>query len=140
MDPKMVNLLNKALHDEHLAIAQYLHHYNQVRSKFTDVVDHFKEHMGDEQDHAKQLADRIYALRGKPTSTIEGFAEFTEDLDTALQQDVKAEAGAIELYSKILDYAEEVDDKATIMMLEAILDQERGHQDEFLKMLAESQK
>jgi len=137
MDPKMVHLLNQALADEHMAIAQYLHHYNQVRSKFTDVIDHFQEHMADEQGHAKELADRIYALKGKPNSTIEGFAEYTEDLDTALKQDVEAEGKAIALYTEILKYAESVEDQATVMMLEAILDDERKHQDEFLKMLGE---
>lgn len=135
MDPKMVHLLNQALHDEHMAIAQYLHHSNQVRTKHDEIVGHFSEHMDDEIGHAKELTDRIFALKGKPTSVIEGFADYTEDVDVALKQDIEAEAGAIELYSKILAYAEEVKDDATVMMIEAILDDERKHLDEFNKIV-----
>ena len=93
------------------------------------------EHMDDEVGHAKELTDRIFALKGKPTSKIEGFAEYTEDVDAALKQDIEAESKAIELYGKILDYAESVDDKATVMMIEAILDGERKHLDDFVKIV-----
>lgn len=137
IDPKMVHLLNKALADEHMAIAQYMHHYNQVRTKYDGIVEHFLEHMNDEIRHANELTARIFALKGKPTSEIQGWAEYTEDVNVAMQQDIDGEADAIELYSKIMAYADKVGDEATLMMIEAILDDERKHLDEFTKMLGD---
>jgi len=134
-DKKMIELLNRALKDEMKAVAQYMHHYNNVRTMHTDVVDHFKEHMDDELGHANMLVARIYALGGKPDLEVAGWAEYTDDVDAAVEQDAVGERDAIELYKEVLEYAEEIDDVATIMMIEGIIDDERGHLDEFTKFI-----
>jgi bacterioferritin len=138
MDKKMIELLNRALKDEYKAVAQYLHHYNNVRTLHTDIVDHFKEHMDDEIGHANILCARIYALGGKPAIEVANWAEFTDDVDKALEDDAVAERDAIELYKEVLAHAEETDDIATIMMIEGIIDDERHHLDDFTKFLRAS--
>ena len=135
MDEKMIQLLNKALEDEYHAMAQYLHHYNNVRGTWPDIIDHFKEHMDDEINHANMLCARIYCLGGKPALDIAGWAEFTDDVDKALEQDAVAEREAINLYHEVLKHAESIDDIATVMMIETIIDEERHHLDEFAKFL-----
>lgn len=134
-DKKMIEWLNKALVDEYKAVAQYMHHYNNVRTMHTAVVDQFKEHMDDEIGHANILCARIYALGGTPDIEVANWADFTDDVDKAVEDDATGERDAIELYREILAYAEEVDDIATVMMIEGIIDDERGHLDEFLKFI-----
>ena len=130
---KLIELLNKALQDEYQASMQYLQHYNNVRSKFTDIVDHFKEHMADEQKHASILVNRIYILGGVPSINMTKLPPFTEDIDEALIQDIKGEKHAIDLYSDIVTYCESIKDRGTQMMVENILADEVGHIDEFAK-------
>jgi len=134
MNEQLITLLNKALADEYHASMQYLQHYNNVRSKNTDVIDHFKEHMGDEQDHANRLVARIYIMGGTPTIDTEKVANYTEDIDEALKQDIIGEQGAIDLYSQILDLCEQSKDRATQQLIEDILTDEVGHIDEFAKI------
>lgn len=138
MDKKMIELLNRALADEYKAVAQYLHHYNNVRTLHTDIVDHFHEHMEDEQKHANMLAARIYALGGVPTLEFSGWAEFIENVEKALEQDAVGERDAIDLYQEVLEHAEEIGDIATVMMIEGIIDDERHHLDDFVKFLKAS--
>ena len=130
----LVELLNEAMQAEHQAIYQYMNHYNNVRGKWPDIVDHFKAHMDDELGHANQLAQRIYTLGGVPATAMLSPAEFTEDVDEALKQDIVGEQEAIDLYSKIMDACEQVNDKATLMMIEGILAIEVSHIDEFAKL------
>lgn len=130
----LIELLNEAMRAEHQAIYQYMNHYNNVRGKYPDIVDHFKDHMDDELGHANQLAQRIYTLGGIPDTNMLPTAEYTDDTDEALRQDIIGEQQAIDLYSKIIDACDEIDDKATCMMIEGILADEVGHIDEFAKL------
>jgi bacterioferritin len=134
MSEQLIALLNKALGDEYHAAMQYLHHYNNVRSKHSDVVDHFKAHMEDEQDHANRLCARIYILGGTPSINIEPVAAFTEDIDEALKQDIIGEQEAIDLYSEIIAVCEQMGDRGTQVLIEDILTDEVGHIDEFAKI------
>jgi bacterioferritin len=134
MDTKLIELLNKALGDEYEATQQYLHHYNNVRSKNTDVIDHFKEHMEDEQGHANRLVSRIFILGGTPTINSDPVSPYTDDIDEALKQDIIGEQKAINLYSEIVNYCEQIKDRATQVLIEDILTDEVGHIDEFAKI------
>ena len=136
MDEQLIALLNQALEDEYQAALQYLNHYNNVRTKYTDVVDHFKEHADEEISHANQLAQRIYYLGGIPSIGISQLAEFTDDVQEALKQDIIAEQKAIDLYSEIIKHCEQTGDYATTMMIEGILAEEVAHIDEFCKFRA----
>ena len=129
-----INLLNEAIKAKHQAAYQYMNHYNNVRGKWTDVVDHFKDHMDDEIGHANELAQRIYTLGGIPDTTMKPVADYTDDVEEALKQDIIGEQEAIDLYSKILKHCEKIDDIATTMMVEGILATEVSHLDEFAKI------
>ena len=131
---ELIRLLNEALRAEHQAIYQYMNHYNNVRGKWPDIVDHFKAHMDEEIAHANQLAQRIYTLGGTPDIEMLPVADFTEEVDEALKQDIIGEQKAIDLYGAILDHCEEINDKATIMMIEGIFAEEVTHLDEFAKL------
>ena len=134
MNEQLINLLNEAIRAEHQAAYQYMNHYNNVRGKYPDVVDHFKDHMDDEIGHANELAQRIYTLGGIPDTSMKPAADYTDDVDEALKQDIIGEQEAIDLYIKILKYCEEIDDVATVMMIEGILATEVSHIDEFAKL------
>jgi len=130
----LIDLLNEAMRAEHQAVYQYMNHYNNVRGKWPDIVDHFKAHMDDELGHANMLAMRIYTLGGIPDTNMLPTADYTEDVDEALKQDIIGEQEAIDLYSRIMDVCEEMNDKATLMMIESILGDEVSHLDEFAKL------
>lgn len=135
MDNKLIELLNKALSAEYQASFQYLNHYNNVRGKYTDIVDHFKSHMEEENGHASRLVQRIYVLGGAPVMKIDPpVAPYTDDVDEALKQDIVGERVAIELYSAIISYCESINDRATQVMIEDILTDEVTHMDEFAKI------
>ena len=137
-DKGMIDLLNRALEDEYMAVAQYMHHYNNVRGPWSHITDHFKEHMEDEIRHSNILVARIYTLGGKPSLQVSGWGEFTDDVDKAMEQDAVAERDAIELYTEVFEYAESTKDIATAKMIEAIIDDERHHLDDFTKFLKAS--
>jgi bacterioferritin len=131
---KLIEMLNEAMRAEHQAAYQYMNHYNNVRGKFPTIVDHFKDHMDDEIGHANELAQRIYTLGGTPDIEMKPVADFTDDVDEALKQDIVGEQEAIDLYSDILKYCEETGDMGTTMMIEGILATEVAHIDEFAKL------
>ena len=130
----LIKLLNEAVKAEYQAIHQYNNHYNNVRDKHPEIIDHFKEHMDDELGHANQLVARIYTMGGVPTIEMKPVAEYTENIEEALKQDIIGEQEAIDLYTSILDYCDEIHDRATTVMIEAILTDEVSHLDEFAKL------
>jgi bacterioferritin (cytochrome b1) len=112
---------------------QYQQHYNNVKGKFVDTIEHFKAHMDEENGHAHSLCMRICSLGGTPTTEIDPLAPFTSDIDEALKQDILAEKKTIKLYTEILDLCEQANDRATEMLIGKILGDEVEHLDEFCK-------
>jgi len=134
---KLLELLNKALADEWLAYYQYW-----VGSKIAVgpmrelVVKELTEHAGDELRHAEMLVNRIIQLGGTPILNPQDWFKLTncgyevpEDpyVKKLLEQNIKGEQCAIEVYYKLLEFTKDKDPVTAKMVLE-ILEDEIEHE------------
>jgi bacterioferritin len=87
-----------------------------------------------EMRHAEAIAERIVILGGEPTSQP---ARITLDtsISAMLENDRDQEVGAIELYKKIIEFAERENDGVTKKLFERILADEVKHHQTFSELL-----
>ena len=140
MDVKeLINLLNKALADEWLAYYQYWVGAKVVRGVMKDeAVRELTEHAADELRHADMLVERITQLDGTPILEPKEWydmanCEYAAPKDPAvlkiLDQNIKGEQCAIDVYSKLLEMTKDKDEVTYQMVLE-ILKDEIEHEDD----------
>ena len=138
----VIKLLNDALATEYVCVLRYYRHYFMASGMLADAVKgEFLEHAKQEQEHAHKLAERIVQLGGEPdlnpdTLTKRSHAEYQEgkDLRDMVKEDLIAERIAIDSYRQMIDYIGDRD-TTTKRILEAILEQEEEHADEFADLL-----
>lgn len=130
---KIVGLLNEARRQELTAITQYLqHHYLAKGINGPTVGDMLKKFSMDEMKHAYELAERIVALGGVPTTQRDP-AKMSSGLAGMIRQNLNDEYKAIADYKKFIKDAE--DDPTTRRMLEDILSDEESHATELAALL-----
>ena len=134
---ELIELLNKAFADEWLAYYQYW-----IGAKIAegimrpDVQKEMEEHAGEELEHAGKLADRIISLGGVPILEPKDWYSLTNygydvplDSDTRrlLEQNIKAERGAIEVYKRLFDLTKSKD-VVTAHIVRHIMEDEIEHE------------
>jgi bacterioferritin len=87
--------------------------------------------------HAEEIAERLVYLGGKPT-TKPTEVRVGESLEEMMRIDAEQEEGAIELYRRIIEKAEEEGDMVTADMFHDILAEEEDHHDTFTGLLEKS--
>lgn len=87
-----------------------------------------------EMRHAEAIAERIVLLGGEPTSEP---ARITLDssITAMLDNDRQQKIGSIELYKKIIEFAERENDEIKKKLFERILKDEEKHHQAFSEML-----
>lgn len=143
---ELVKTLNKALADEWLAYYQYWIGAKVVVGPMRGAVAaELSEHAGDELRHAGMLVDRIIQLGGTPLLTPQewyketncGYDAPKDPFVTAvLEQNVKGEQCAIEVYDKLVKMAQGKD-VATYDMAVEILEDEIEHEEDLEALLAD---
>lgn len=138
----VIKLLNEALATEIVCVLRYKYHYymaSGIHAK--SVAAEFREHAGEEQEHADRIAERITQLDGTPNFSPEGLlsrshSEYVEgrDLIEMIKEDLVAERIAIDSYREIIQYLGN-DDPTTRRMLEEILAVEEEHAEDLGTML-----
>jgi bacterioferritin len=136
---KLVELLNKALADEWLAYYQYWIGSKVITGPMREaVVAELVEHANDELRHAGMLVERILQLGGTPILKPEDWykmsncgydAPLDPKVKKIVDQNIKGEQCAIEVYSKLLDFLGDKD-FITSNMVESILADEVEHEDD----------
>jgi len=131
------DLLNQAIAREIQVSIQYMWQHVQVMGvKGVAVQDKFKTTAIAEMKHAEKIAERLWYLKGTPTTkpapivvgnTLKEFLEF----------DTKAEEEAITMYRKIIEMAGKEGDVTTAFIFKEILEEEEDHHDLFTTMLEE---
>ncbi len=131
------DLLNQAIAREIQVSIQYMWQHVQVMGvKGVAVQDKFKTTAIAEMKHAEKIAERLWYLKGIPTTkpapivvgnTLKEFLEF----------DTKAEEEAITMYRKIIEMAGKEGDVTTAFIFKEILEEEEDHHDLFTTMLEE---
>ncbi len=131
---KLLDWLNKAIARELQVSIQYMWQHVQWTG-----VDHFAVHDElksvaiQEMKHAEKIGERLWYLGGVPT-TKPNTITVGEDLWEMIDNDIKAELDAIEMYKGIMKIAEDEGDPTTRFIFEQILEQEEEHHDLFISL------
>lgn len=141
---ELIKLLNKAFADEWLAYYQYWAGAKVARGPMRGAVTaELEEHAGDELKHAGMLVERIITLGGMPILKPEDWYEMTncgylapEDpsVKTLLEQNIKGEQCAINIYKKLLEAVKDKDPITYNMILD-ILEEEVEHEEDLQSIL-----
>jgi len=142
----LVHDLNKAYADEWLAFYLYWYMAQTVSGKsYEDIAEFLNKISKDELEHATELADLIIKLGGLPLADpmeLEKNANSaylmppknTADVNRIIRIVTEAEAGAIEVYSKIAKKTLGKD-HVTYQLVTHILSEEVSHEEMFENLL-----
>jgi bacterioferritin len=132
---KLLDLLNEAIARELQVSIEYMWQHILVKGIYAESIGGiFKKIAIDEMKHAEKIAERLDYLGGKPTTkpTQINVGEKAEEM---LNQDVKDEETAINLYKNIIKIAIDENDVVTKRLFEEILSDEEEHHNTFLTLL-----
>jgi bacterioferritin len=142
---ELIKLLEEAYWMEIETVMSYVaNSVNPDGVRAAEIKESLNADIAEELGHAQQFAERIKTLYGtvpgsqqfKPTqSYLQPPAEAT-DLTSVIKGVIEAEQGAIEHYSKIVEFAADVDPVTEDMVI-AIMADEQGHMREFEGFLRE---
>jgi bacterioferritin len=141
---KVIELLNKAYADEWLAYYQYWIGAKVVTGQLRGAAQNeLMEHANEELGHAEMIANRIITLGGTPVLKPEDWYkvdncgyEAPEDpsVKTIIQQNIKGEQCAIDVYHNLLEVVKDKDIVTYKMVLE-ILEDEIEHEEDLQAIL-----
>ncbi|NPV88975.1 bacterioferritin [Coprothermobacteraceae bacterium] len=148
---KLIEMLNKAYADEWVAYFYYKAGALALKGlKGKLVADQLAEMAEDEEEHIKELADRIVQLGGTPISSWAGISQHANYPEVAFPQDptdwkgflkavLEAERGAIDYYQHLIDVLTSKDaqekygignDPVTFHLIRHVLQEEMEHEEE----------
>jgi len=134
---QLIDRLNYDLSAELKAIVQYLQHSFLVKGLIRELISERLESIAeDEMKHAKELAERIVALGGVPTTRLGAIAQPATMVEM-LKEDLAAEVQALKDYAERRDQCEDMGEVGTALIIENIIVDEQHHHDTFLKLLME---
>jgi bacterioferritin len=146
---ELLEQLNRALADEWLAYYQYWIGAKVVTGPMRQAaVAELEEHAADELQHAGMLVDRILHLGGTPILKPEDWYKSTncgyeapEDpsVKAVVEQNIKGEQCAIDVYNKLLDFTRDKDAISYQMIVE-ILGDEVEHEDDLQTLMEDIEK
>ncbi|MFQ5814617.1 MAG: bacterioferritin [Anaerolineae bacterium] len=124
---KLIDAMNEALTEELASVIQYLWDHILARGMESPAIsDMFKELSMTEMKHAYALAERIDLLGGVPTTAV-GPIKIGGDVRRMVDDNLKLEYDAIEMYRKLVKIAEAEDDPVTRRLMEDILGDTEEH-------------
>ena len=134
-DPKLLDILNKSIARELQVSIQYMwHHVQAVGLESPAVRDIFKQLAIEEMKHAEAFAERLDLLGGVPTTKPEPIMQ-GGSLTKMIQDDLKAEQEAVDMYREAIRLAIAANDPVTRLMYEETLAAEESHRKTFSDLL-----
>ena len=128
---ELLELMNRAIAREMQVSIQYMwQHIQWVGVKGFSVRDQLKLIAINEMTHAEMIADRLNYLGGVPTNKPDEI-NVGETLKEMIENNSRAEEGAIILYKQIINKCRDEDDVVTRKLFEQILEDEENHLDMF---------
>jgi bacterioferritin len=125
--PQFIEALNEALSEELASIIQYLWDHILARGlESPAIAEMFKGLSMIEMQHAYKIAERIDLLGGLPTTAV-GPIKIGGDLRKMVDDNLKLEYDAIEMYRKLVKMAEAEDDPVSRRLMEDILGETEEH-------------
>ena len=127
---KLIGVLNELLADELTAINQYVVHGEMCSNWGYERLHEAAEGRSrDEMRHAEMLIERIIFLDGLPIVSELNPIHIGAAVEKQHENDLAAEAGAVQAYNGGIHLAVEVGDNGTRELLESILKDEEEHLD-----------
>jgi bacterioferritin len=129
-DAKVIELLNKSLGNELIAINQYFLHAKMYKDwGLTNLAEHEYHESIDEMKHADKLTDRILFLEGMPNLQDLGALRIGENTKEMLECDLALEYDAVPDLKAGIEYAESIGDYISRDLFKEILEAEEEHID-----------
>ena len=129
-DKKVIELLNKCLGNELIAINQYFLHAKMYKDwGMTNLYEHEYHESIDEMKHADVLTDRILFLEGLPNLQDLGALRIGENTKEMLECDLALENDAVPDLKTGIKYAESIGDYVSRDLFQDILESEEEHID-----------
>jgi len=129
-DAKVIELLNKALYNELIAINQYFLHAKMLKNwGLKELADHEYHESIDEMKHADKLSERILFLEGLPNFQSLGKLRIGEGPREVLTCDLALELEALPALREGIAHCEQVGDFTSRQLFADILDSEEEHID-----------
>jgi len=138
---RSIELLNKAVGDELLAVHQYMYfHFHLDDQGFGPLAQLFKRTAIVEMGHVETLADRILFLKGDVKMTAAGEVERIADPAAMLAKAVQMEEGSARDYNHAAQECGANADAATKLLFERLVGDEEGHKDAYEQQLENIQR
>jgi bacterioferritin len=129
-DKKVLELLNKALGNELIAINQYFLHAKMYKDwGLKNLHEHEYHESIDEMKHADKLIERILFLEGLPNLQDLGALRVGENTKEMLECDLALEMDAIPDLREAIQYCESIADYVSRDIFQDILNSEEEHVD-----------
>jgi bacterioferritin len=127
---EVIQVLNRALYNELIAINQYFLHSRMLKNwGVTKLADYEHKQSIDEMRHADELVERILFLDGLPNLQDLGKLLIGEDVEEILGCDLKLEQAALPTLQQGITVCEKHADFVSRELLVKILDSEEEHVD-----------
>jgi bacterioferritin len=129
-NPKVIEGLNEALHEELVAINQYFLHAEMCENWHYDRLGELikKESIG-EMKHAEMLIERILFLDGTPNLTQHIALTVGKNVKEQIESDLNLEIEAVSMYNRLAEVARQEGDNASRELFERLLRDEEEHVD-----------
>ncbi len=127
-DKKVIELLNKVLGNELVAINQYFLHAKMYQDwGLTNLYEHEYHESIDEMKHADKLTERVLFLEGLPNLQDLGALRIGENVKEMLEADLALEMDALPDLKAAINYAESISDY-DVLVLEMFVVASEPHQ------------
>ncbi len=129
-NPKVIDALNEALHEELTAINQYFLHAEMCENWHYDRLGELikKQSIG-EMKHAEMLIERILFLDGTPNLTKHMELAIGKNVKEQVESDMNLEIEAVGMYNRAIETARQEGDNASRELFERLLKDEEEHVD-----------
>ncbi len=129
-NPKVIDALNEALHEELTAINQYFLHAEMCENwHYYRLGDLIKKQSVGEMKHAEMLIERILFLDGTPNLTKHIDLAIGKNVKEQIESDLNLEIGAVAMYNRAAEMARQEGDNASRELFERLLKDEEEHVD-----------
>ncbi len=129
-DTKVIELLNKVLGNELVAINQYFLHAKIYKDwGLKNLYEHEYHESIDEMKHADLLTERVLFLEGLPNLQDLGALRIGENTREMLEADLALEMDAIPDLKEGISYCEQIGDYVSRDLFKHILEAEEDHVD-----------
>src|SRR6266705_1327630 len=129
-NPNVIAALQQAVKEELTAINQYFLHAEMCENwHYSKLGEFIKKQSIDEMKHAEELIERILFLDGTPSLTEPMRLTVGKDVKAQLESDLQLELGAVTMYNRVVQSAQQHGDNASRELFERLLKDEEQHVD-----------